>query len=206
MGSLPKDQSERADDLPVVNVSHDDIKRRFLPALARLAPALLPRLPSEAEWEMAARVGTTTAYHWGDAPFHDDMNFRALEKQNVGRLLAARYFNTNVWGLWQMHGNVYEWCSDAFARYQAAEARDPRTQKGDRRVLRGGSWRDFARYSRSAFRGVDRSGDRNLSFGFRLARGLAEAGHAHSPSDQAQRDVSRPRSPRAARKATLKKK
>ena len=178
LGNLPVGQPERGDDLPVVNVSHDDILQQFLPALARLVPGLNPRLPSEAEWEYAARAGTVTAYPWGDAPDPGQMNFVGFEKQSAGRPVPVRQFSANAWGFWQMHGNVWEWCSDARVDYPLDEVLDPRTETGAGRVLRGGSWVSDARGCRSALRGAGVPGKRSAIIGFRLARGLPEARRA----------------------------
>lgn len=177
-GYLPEGQPQRGDDLPVVSVSHDDIHQQFLPALARLVPGLEPRLPSEAEWECAARAGTVTAYPWGDAPDPGQMNFGASEKQSAGRPVPVRQFTANAWGFWQMHGNVWEWCSDARVDYPVDEVLDPRAETGARRVLRGGSWFDGAQRCRSAPRGASVPGGRGVNVGFRLARGLPEVGRA----------------------------
>ncbi len=178
VGYLPERQLERGDDLPVVNVSHDDIRENFFPALARLVPGLQAQLPTEAQWEMAARAGTTTAYPWGDTPSLKHMNFGAFKKKGASRPLAVQQFNANAWGLWQMHGNVWEWCADAQAERFDADALDPWSETGARRVLRGGSWFNYSRSCRAASRIAYDPGSRLDTIGFRLARGLPEAGRA----------------------------
>ena len=160
--------------LPMVGISHDDITGRFLPALARRLPGFDARLPTEAEWEYAARAGTATAYAWGDAPDEQRMN---ISRREAGPVIA---YTPNAWGLWQMHGNVWEWCADGFDKYPAEAVENP-TGPGKQpsetagRVLRGGSWILEARFCRSAMRYGHDPGERYVSFGFRLARGLPPA-------------------------------
>ncbi len=177
-GTLPKGLRGTDANLPVVEISHDDITRRFLPTLKRHLPGFNGRLPSEAEWEYAARAGTQTAFPWGDVADPERMNFGAAEKQDAGRVLPVRSFTPNLCGLWQMHGNVWEWCSDGLVDYPTNEALDPIAGQSARRVLRGGSWFDLARNCRSARRSAYDPGHRNGLVGFRLARGLPEAGWA----------------------------
>ena len=130
------------------------------------------RLPTEAEWEYAARAGTTTAYHTGDgeaalgrAGWYDGNSGRRTHP--VGRKEA------NAWGLSDMHGNVWEWVWDWYGPY-AGDATDPAgPQTGDSRVRRGGSWLGTARSCRAAFRGRFRPGLRYDSLGFRPARSVS---------------------------------
>lgn len=90
LGSLPEGQLALGDDLPVVNVSYDDIQQRFLPALNRLVPGLEVRLPAEAEWEYAARAGTTTTFPWGDDQEAIHMNFVGFELQGAANLSQCK--------------------------------------------------------------------------------------------------------------------
>ena len=154
--------------LPQVEISHDDITGRFLPTLACCLPGFEGRLPTEAEWEYAARAGTTTAYTWGDEADGQRLNIGSA----VGPLQA---FERNAFGLWQVHGNVWEWCADGFQPLPADEALDPVPPESAWRVLRGGSWLDLARLCRSAMRNLVGPGGRSRYFGFRLARGLPQA-------------------------------
>lgn len=180
MGKLAPRQALRGDDIPVANVSHDDVMQQFLPRLERLVPGLAAGLPSEAEWEYAARAGTSTAFPWGDEPDPKRMNFRASSESS--QPLSVRALPPNPWGLMQMHGNLWEWCDDDYAVYGADEALDPRTAaaaaEAAGRVLRGGSWVGGALYCRSARRLGGVPGGRSDFIGFRLARGLPAAGRA----------------------------
>ena len=173
-GKLPEGQDREHRSLPATNVSHDDITRQFLPQLNRLLPGFEGRLPGEAEWEYAARAGSVTAFAWGDEARTDRMNF----DQAKPVLLPVRNFPANAWGLHQMHGNVWEWCADGYRLYPPGEVLDPLAEQAARRVLRGGAWIYEARFCRSALRYAIVPGFRQLNFGFRLARGLPQAGRA----------------------------
>ena len=177
-GQVPEGQDREHRTLPVVNISHDDITRQFLPQLKRQLPGFEGRLPSEAEWEHAARAGTATAYPWGDQPDAERMNYGAVDKIGAGRALPVHKLAPNAWGLHQMHGNVWEWCADGFESYPPDEALDPLAEQAASRVLRGGSWIDQARYCRSAVRNAYDPGYRSPDIGFRLARGLPQASRA----------------------------
>lgn len=124
------------------------------------------RLPKEAEWEYAARAGTKTEFAFGETISPEIVNYdgnypyggakKGVYREKtveVGSLGAA-----NGWGIYDMHGNVWEWCEDI---YQA------RTSS---RVYRGGSWYDYVVYCRSAYRYDDAPGDRYDDLGFRLSR------------------------------------
>ena len=152
---------------PVDSVSWKDVQK-FLKKLSR-REGVTYRLPTEAEWEYACRAGTTSKYYWGDA-WDDRFGWcnqsPKLETQEVGVKLP------NAWGLYDMSGNVYEWCQDWYDSYPGeASARDPAgPDDGWSRVMRGGSWFRNAQRCRSAnrsnrvpdFRGNDR--------GFRVVR------------------------------------
>ena len=128
------------------------------------------RLLSEAEWEYACRAGTTTRYSVGDTITDKDANFAS----NVGKTTEVGSYEPNAWGLYDMHGNVWEWVEDVWHEtYEGApDNGNAWTTDGDRdtRVLRGGSWLNITRNLRSAKRSWCSTGDRDYGFGLRLAR------------------------------------
>ena len=132
------------------------------------------RLPSEAEWEYAARAGTGTAYSWGNKIGRNRANCDGCRSQWDNRQTApVGSFGPNGWGLHDMHGNVWEWVQDCWNyNYQGASADGTAWASGDcsRRVLRGGSWEYNPRILRSARRDTGPTSFRNDSNGFRVAR------------------------------------
>ncbi|MFM8476035.1 MAG: formylglycine-generating enzyme family protein [Planctomycetaceae bacterium] len=136
-------------------------------------------LPSEAEWEYACRAGTDTAFSDGSACTIPNGLDPALEKlgwfnDNSGRMKqAVRQKQCNAWGLYDVHGNVWEWCWDGKRSYQRAACVDPlgSLDAGAGRVLRGGSLRPWAGLCRSAFRGSLAPGVAWRALGLRLSAG-----------------------------------
>jgi formylglycine-generating enzyme required for sulfatase activity len=131
----------------VEKVSWDDC-RGFLARLGELAPGLVPALPSEAQWEYACRAGTRTPFSFGERLDPELANYdgnypyngqpKGLYRQKT---LPVAHFEPNPWGLYQMHGNVWEWCADWSSGYPDGPAEDPAgPEQGRERVLRGGSW------------------------------------------------------------------
>jgi uncharacterized protein (TIGR02996 family) len=112
------------------------------------------RLPTEAEWEYACRAGTTTPFFWGVSFSLDWANEgQGISGQYAGETTPVGSFPPNFWGLYDMHGNVCEWCQDVYARFEAEPAVDPTGPTvGGMRVLRGGSWCDHPRGIRAAYR------------------------------------------------------
>jgi sulfatase modifying factor 1 len=139
--------------------------------LEGLNPGLGVRLPSEAEWEYACRAGTTTATYAGDGP--QALDAIAWWSGNSERQThPVKQKQPNAWGLHDMLGNVWEWCSDSMRTYSSEPAVDPiHAVHGDPRVYRGGSWYSGARYVRAACRSARHPGYRSDAMGFRLARG-----------------------------------
>ena len=128
-------------------------------------------LPSEAEWEYACRAGTTTTFSFGKN--ESALRLHAWFEGNSGSATNAVSCKfANPWGLFDMHGNVWEWCKDWYdASYYADSPKtDPVCANGEKtsRVLRGGSWRNIAEYCRSAYRKRGSPASRNISYGFRL--------------------------------------
>ncbi|MCB9730219.1 MAG: SUMF1/EgtB/PvdO family nonheme iron enzyme [Deltaproteobacteria bacterium] len=125
------------------------------------------RLPTEAEWEYACRATTTTPYPTGLALVPTQANF---ERHLGPATTPVRTFPANPWGLFDMPGNVWEWCVDVYDAQAPAESVDPaRVGDGAARVTRGGSWASGAAACRSASRGQLSPWDRKSSVGFRLA-------------------------------------
>jgi formylglycine-generating enzyme required for sulfatase activity len=118
------------------------------------------RLPTEAEWEYACRAGTTTAFHYGDSLSSKEANCNGMapfgnaavaKAPSLRKTVKVGSYKPNAWGLYDMHGNVWEWCLDGPRKYTPEAVDDPHGPQGDaNRPLRGGSWRDGA--ARSAYR------------------------------------------------------
>ena len=160
---------ERADDLPVVNVSWNDAAAfcRWL----SIKEGKRYRLPTEAEWEYACRAGTSTRYYWGDEDAA--LNEYAWTGANSGGgPHPVAQLKPNAWGLYDMLGNTYEYCQDYFVvkPYDPAQAVDPKgPAEGSERVVRSGSWGTNPMHPRCAFRGGAGPTHRNMRDGFRVA-------------------------------------
>ncbi|MBT3192574.1 MAG: SUMF1/EgtB/PvdO family nonheme iron enzyme [Verrucomicrobia bacterium] len=134
------------------------------------------RLPTEAEWEYACRAGTTTVFHYGEDLDASMANFNGNYPYGRGRkgeyrkkTVQVGSFKPNAWGLYDMHGNVWEWCQDWYGDYPSGGATDPRgASSGSGRVLRGGSWYVYARDCRSASRVGSAPSVRGFVIGFRV--------------------------------------
>ena len=126
------------------------------------------RLPTEAEWEYACRAGTTTAYNTGDM-MSDDTGWYYDNSNNITHEVGKK--PANAYGLYDMHGNVWEWCWDWYGSYGSAAQTDPvGASSGSYRMLRGGGWNSSAQHMRSAYRNFYNPSDRFNSLGFRLVR------------------------------------
>ena len=124
------------------------------------------RLPTEAEWEYACRAGTKTDYSFGEKITKEQANF---DRSN-NRTMPVGSYQPNPFGLYEMHGNVWEWCADWYDRYPTGKVKDPMgPDNGKYRVLRGGSWFVNAGLTRSTSRTCDEPGERDHSRVFRLA-------------------------------------
>ena len=138
------------------------------------------RLPTEAEWEWACRAGTTTHYYFGDVPGADLMNYDgsqtwngSLQGKNRKKTTEVGSFPGNPWGLFDMHGNVWEWCQDVYRSYPGEDQTDPCAndkEYGDSwRILRGGAWNNIPQFCRVAARSGNAPAGRTCDFGFRVA-------------------------------------
>jgi len=162
-------------DLPVEYVSWQNC-REFCQRLSE-GDGCSYRMPTEAEWEYACRAGTTTPFYFGGTISTDQANYDgnfpyATRKKGVWRNKAtpAGSFPPNAWGLYDMHGNVFEWCSDGYGEYPNGEVVDPQGTADERsRVLRGGSYNHAAKHARSAFRLIEDPRASGNLYGFRVA-------------------------------------
>jgi len=126
------------------------------------------RLPTEAEWEYACRAGTTTAYNTG-ASISDNTGWYDANSGSATHPVGQK--PANAWGLYDMHGNVYEWCWDWYGDYPSGAQTNPiGASSGSYRVNRGGSWYFTARSARSAVRDGDIPNYRYAALGFRVVR------------------------------------
>jgi formylglycine-generating enzyme required for sulfatase activity len=169
----PSDQGWGKGRRPVIVVSWDDTKEYAAWLSGKTGKDY--RLLSEAEWEYAARAGTTTKYAFGDAITKRQAQFSEGTWGSAKRTVEVGTFSPNDWGLHDMHGNVWEWCQDDWhANYQDAPQDGSIWSGSDMslRVLRGGSWFDYPVSLRSASRNWAQPDYRYYMFGFRVARTL----------------------------------
>ena len=152
------------------------------------------RLPTEAEWEYACRAGTTTPFntihatgpeeanYYGHYPYEIEENYfdDSVLETRPGRYrqttVEVNSFEPNPWGLFNMHGNVNEWCWDLYGAYDLANTADPTgAETGTRRVYRGGGWNDFGKNLRSAYRAAGELNMASFNLGIRLVRSAGNA-------------------------------
>ena len=171
---------------PVEQVSWHDVGE-FLRKLEALLPGCQADLPTEAEWEYARRAGTETPFSFGpqitpeQVNYIGDLPYAGGEKGLYrGKTVPVKSLPPNAWGLYEMHGNVWEWCVDSPRTYDGKPQQDPAgpvlEDKQARRAVRGGSWNGGARGSRSAYRSAIRPGDAHRGLGFRLCLRSIESG------------------------------
>lgn len=169
---LPGDDAWGRTQRPVINVSWEDA-HAFIAWLNRQS-GLKFRLPSEAEWEYAARAGSITEYPWGDAFDPNRANGDGTSRQDQWAYTApVGSFPANAFGLFDMHGNAWEWTQDCGGNYgyEGAPTDGSAWLAGDcsHRVLRGGGWFQIASWLRSPGRYWVSAAFRNNGLGFRLA-------------------------------------
>jgi formylglycine-generating enzyme len=184
MGENPShfpEQEKEESSRPVERVSWDDCQE-FLGKLNGEVPGLSLRLPTEAEWENACRAGTRTPFSFGTNITPAQVNYDGNSPYPGGKkgeyrqkTVPVKSLPANPWGLYEMHGNVWEWCLDEYAPYEPGLVTDPvGTAEGQDvrvRVFRGGSWVSDAGVVRSANRDRFGPGFRDDILGFRFARG-----------------------------------
>ena len=171
-----KDEEDSIQELPVETVSFNDVQAFLTQLNERIGKEATFSLPTEAQWEYACRAGTNTPFSFGKSISVDQANFfggfpyagksKFTYRQ---RTVAVKSLPCNSWGLYQMHGNVLEWCSDWYAKYSQYRFADPQgPDSGSSRVIRGGGWNNIARDVRSACRAWYDPGTRGDLLGFRL--------------------------------------
>ena len=172
--TIPDDSWDR-ENRPVINVNWEEAQSyvRWLSAWTGKRYRLL----SESEWEYVARAGTETAYSWGDSVGVNRANCDGCGSQWDGKQTApVGSFAANAWGVYDMHGNVWEWVQDCWNKsYEGAPSDGSSWESGDcdRRVLRGGTWAIYPRRLHSAARGTRSTEDDRYHYdGFRVARDL----------------------------------
>ncbi len=164
---------------PVENVSWEDATEFCRKLSARDRERRRFRLPTEAEWEYACRAGTRTPFHFGNSLNGEEANCDGTNPYGTDkkgtflrRPCRVGSYRPNAFGLHDMHGNVWEWCADWHDKdhYGKSDKKDPQgPEKGTARVLRGGSWGDYARFCRAALRSRGAPGVRSVINGFRVA-------------------------------------
>ena len=171
---------------PVENVSWHDAQK-FIRRINNRLPGLDLSLPNEAQWEYACRAGTRTTYSFGQAIPPGRAHFGGL----LSLTASCASLPANSWGLYEMHGNVWEWCEDGPRSYSVHPIADPLgpTDEHSHRVIRGGDWASEARAIRSANRESNHPSYRDWGIGFRCVRGLTGA----EPEDNTKRELEQPR-------------
>jgi formylglycine-generating enzyme required for sulfatase activity len=153
------------DKRPVENVSWNEVLK-FIKKLSE-KEGVHYRLPTEAEWEYSCRAGTKTRFYWGDE-FSGE--YAWYLENSGGTTQSVGQKKPNAWGLYDMTGNVYEWCADSYGDYTVGQLVDPEKSGSTRRIGRGGSWNTRAEGCRSSNRGSNHPFRRFDVLGFRLVR------------------------------------
>lgn len=169
------------DNLPMYYVNWYEANNfidKFNILISEQFPNLFASLPTEAQWEYACRAGSYTPYNWGDGLNGTQANCNGQYPYGmyetgpfVEGVLPVKSFSPNEWGLYEMHGNVWEWCKDYYSAtyYVNSPINDPLgPDKAMHKVIRGGGWRSYAWCCRSAFRDSDPPEYRGRTLGFRI--------------------------------------
>lgn len=176
MGDHPSHFKNCGMDCPVENVRYSDVQK-FITRLNEMESTIYYRLPTEAEWEYAARAGTSSAFFNGPMivegdfsrnPYLDSVGWYYRNAAHAPHEVAKK--TPNAWGFFDMHGNVWEWCNDWQRPYPFEAEIDPTgAEFGEARIRRGGSWAHYPEYCRSADRSWYDPEDRSPEIGFRMA-------------------------------------
>jgi formylglycine-generating enzyme required for sulfatase activity len=156
---------------PVENLKWEDCQK-FLEVLSARYPGCTFTLPTEAQWEYACRAGSTTEFCFGsDEGEMGEYAWYVKNSENTTHPVGQKH--ANAWGLYDMHGNAYEWCQDWDGPYAGSEPTDPRgPASGTKRIMRGGSWRTGAKVCRSANRPWTAPPHPPYKAGFRVVVGV----------------------------------
>ena len=182
MGYNPSVFKNCGENCPVSMVSWNDAQE-FIKKLNKMEKTDRYRLPTEAEWEYSCRAGTTTVFYTGNCISTDEANYHGKhpmpdcpkDQKDRETPLAVGSLPPNPWGLYDMHGNLWEWCQDWYGDYPSEHVTDPTgPSSGEGRVVRGGSWNHFASFMRSAFRGAEIP-DGKHCIGVRVVRNIKAA-------------------------------
>ena len=182
MGKKFFSKKKGTDNMPVSRISWHDCLR-FIKKLNSISQGSY-RLPTEAEWEYACRAGSVTAYSWGNTidcekAMYENNSLKAgdcidyVEKREmiVNSPAPVKSYPPNAWGLYDMHGNLWEWCQDWFGEYSTDAIKDPAgPYSGIKRIRRGGSWYKHGQSCRSANRNFGHPSIKLRTTGFRLVR------------------------------------
>jgi formylglycine-generating enzyme required for sulfatase activity len=188
MGTEPWRSQSGTEDHPATEIWWEDASA-FCRKLSgvREGSGWTYRLPTEAEWEWACRGGTLTAFWFGNELNGRQANCDGNSPYGTSQkgpykqgTTAVGSYGANPFGLWDMHGNVWEWCADWYQQALPGGENPEVTSGGWLRVIRGGSWRDNAVFCRSAYRYGDEPGYRDNNLGFRVLAALSRAGFRSS--------------------------
>ena len=174
MGYNPSCLLHKGERLPVENVSWEDAVSFCNKVNQKTGQGFC--LPTEAQWEYACRAGTTTPFYFGSELNGTQANCNGnypygttIKGPRLGKTSPVGSYPANGWGLHDMHGNVLELCLDWYGAYGNSRVTDPQgAQSGEKRVMRGGSWFNFALYCRSAYRNSYNPIFHDITVGFRV--------------------------------------
>ena len=172
MGSNPS--NPKGDYLPVVNVSWNDTFK-FIMKLNAMEGSMRYRLPTEAEWEYAARAGSSGRYSFGDDVSQLPLYAWLGEDWDVGELHPVGLKRPNEWGLYDVHGNIWEWCQDNWHPNFTGAPPDGRPWEAggdENRVRRGGTWTRDPEQCETAYRNRNGPGYRYKYLGFRIVKSI----------------------------------